>query len=259
MSDLISSFEHAVTTSLQNTVSTVEAAASPAANEVAQAVGHSFTSVTRGSFLGTDGKLHGPLADAFGSDPVTFAINGVKSQFAKCVDIANRCVARLGLTTVDAKDSRGVKHTIVLRVTSKSSVVEVIAALCAFSIRFPAVIGDELNRLVLGFPVGKGANGFIKPKARGTGAEIPVILAVIGLLVVIAPIILPPILSLLKDGGKSISDALKPPPPPDNSGGLFGVSFPVLAAVGAGIVLLFVLKKKPGASAPGAAPAPGAA
>lgn len=247
MPDLLNDFENAISKELN----AVESAGSDLfkghANAAASKISAAFAGPLRGTFVDDNGKIHGPLADVFGSNPLSFAINAVKTKHTPLVDLVNRvAVHRLKKDTAQIKDPQGKTHVVNLRPTTKTSVAEVALALCVEAMARPASVADEVERMALGLPAGRGVDGYIDPAAPRMlfGVDDAIIVgAIVSVLVAIAPMIIGALLSLVGAAVPAIAGALQPKKPPPDPG-LFGLPIPIVAAAGVGLVLLLVLGKK---------------
>lgn len=214
--------------------------------EAARAVAEAFAGPLVGSSIDSNGRIRGPLAQAFGSDPVTFALNSVKSQYARCVDLVNRvALNRLQKRSLVVTDVQGKKHTISLVVTKKTSVAEVALALAAEAITSPAAVADEAQRIMTGAGPGRGLDGFVGVRHLFGIDDAIVFGGIISVLIAIGPALIGALVALVSHAVPAVSDALapKPPPPPPT---IFGVDQNI-ALIGGGlalVVVLFVLMKK---------------
>jgi hypothetical protein len=223
------------------------------AEDAGQQIADALAGPLRGTSVGADGKIRGPLAQKFGSDPVQFALNGVAHALSRFVELSNRASSRVGRSTTKVKDNTGRVHEVKHAVTKSSKPVEVAASVVTLSAQHPAVVADEIQRIMLGVPAGKGLDGFVGVRHL-FGIDDAVLFGAIATIIVgLGTALLPIIVSLI--GGVLGGDDKKKQEEAAAQAQEQQKNFLLIGAgvVAVGVVLFFVFHKKGGA-----APAPSA-
>lgn len=232
---------------------------------------HDAEKATGALFRIENGKVRGPLAEVFGSDPVQFVNNAIRSQLSHFVKISNETARRSGRTTHKVTDPSSKKIVDVparLGANPPFSVIVMTTVLNAKSA--PGVFIDAAGREAAGVGGGKGIDdlyfgpGILANGARGlvegiplpTPTDLAAIAAIATAIVGLAALVLPPLISAVGFVVKQISgggDAAKPKAPPPDPGflgtGINPIIILVVAAAGLALVLLW--KPKAAAAAGG--------
>lgn len=166
-------------------------------SEAAREIANAFAGPLVGSSIAADGTIRGPLAKVFGSNPISFAINGVKNQHSRSVDLVTRLSQhRVGKKSLKVKDERGKTHDVSLQVTNKSSPQTVALALVAAAAAHPAQTADEAQRIMLGTGPGRGLDGFVGVRHLFGIDDAVIFGAIVSILVAIAPVIIGTLVSV---------------------------------------------------------------
>jgi hypothetical protein len=234
--------------------------ASVASDEI---VSTATTSVAQllNSGVNRNGKITGPLAEHFGSDPVTFTLNMVKHFDSFMRGVCNRVADRTGNAefSVPASTGKGGSVKVAAKVSNKQPSAHV-ALVCALNAtQNPGVLLEEAGRQQQGLPAKRGLDGpFIwyppgQVTARGFFGidEAAAAAACLAILVAVAPAIIGALISVVGSIVPGLAEAVglgpkKPPPPPPGLFGIEGldplVAIAIAAAIAAAAFLL--LRKK---------------
>lgn len=213
-----------------------------------------------------NGRVLGPLAEEFGSDPVQFCNNAVRAGFTQFVGIVNDCARRSGRSTYAVTDPKTKKQTNVPATLTTGSPFNVVVLTCALAAQSnPSLFVDAAGRVSSGVGGGHGIDdvhfwphtvwgGKIGPRGI-VGIDdalgiLSIIAAVATILTLVAKFAIPALAAAVGFVTKIV--APPPAPPPPSSGTVFGIP-PVALLVAAAIALALVLLWKPITKAAGGA------
>ncbi len=217
-----------------------------------------------GSGVNGNGRVVGPLADVFGSDPMEFALNATKHFNGFFRSTSNRVAERAGKAnfSVDAPGGRGGKVKVPAKLTKKDKPARVALVTTLNALEHPAILLEEAGREQQGLPVKRGldgpytwypthlpARGFFGIDEAVAGA------AALSILVALAPAIIGALISVVGaisgEAGKVVSDVLGGDEEelPVEEPGLFGIAGldPMIAVIIGAAVLVggyLVLSKR---------------
>jgi hypothetical protein len=223
-----------------------EAFVSGAQNNVAQLLN---------SGVNSQGRVTGPLAEQFGSDPMEFMLNATRHFSSFLRGTCDRVAERSGQAAFAVPAPRGGgTMQVPTRVRRDDPTAKLALVVALNATERPAVLLEEVGRQQQGLPVKRGLDGgsggyvWFPPTmpARGLfGIDDAVLIgSVIAIIVAIAPALIAALISVVGSVSKQAGDALgglfgpkAPPPPPP---GLFGIDGldPVMAAIIGGAVLV---------------------
>lgn len=229
------------------------------------------------------GKVVGPLAEAFGSDPVQFTLGAVKHFDSFMRDVATRVAHRTGTTTYSTVDvvGRPLKIHAVPAKSDNSAMVALIIGQA--SIHHPAIVLEEASRSQQGIPAKRGLGGgdsgytwhpvMLRGSAAVVSSEQPrgffgideaaAGAAALAIIVAIAPGIIMALISVASAAAPTIISAITGAPTPEqkkaddaqkaaDANKILGVDPMILGIVAAAavglIILVSVMRKKGGAA-----------
>lgn len=214
--------------------------------------------------VGADGKVTGPAAQVFGSDPQTFILNATRRFRGDVSTLINRVAARAGSANFSTS-SRGKQVSISSRAKSGDSNAKLALLLALHARHHPAQLADEAGRMAAGVGPGRGLDGCVDwpsymvasgQQARGLfgvddavlfAAVVSIVVAIIG---VAGPFVIQGLVavvgSVAPEAGKAVEGFFgkKEQEPVDET--IFGLD-PVIVMVAAAAVaayFLFFAKKR---------------
>lgn len=231
---------------------------------------HTAQAETSSLFQFHNGKLSGPLAAKFGTDPVVFFNNAIKSNVAFWVAVTNDVAARAGRTSYKVADPKSGKNVDVPAKIKTSTPFPVLAlVVCLASVNHPDLFLDAAGRRASGVGGGKGIDdvywwpaSMAVAQGAGTGPGPghgvvgfdDVIIGLVGLataILGIGAVVLPVLISGVGFVVKQVTNATKPPDQPAPQGeSVGGIPIPLIL-VGVALLIGVVLLWKPKAKAAG--------
>lgn len=241
-------------------------AAGRSVSNAAASLLHTAQEQTGQLFGFANGKLNGPLAAKYGSDPVVFFHNVVKKDVGFWTNVTNDVAARSGRSTYRVTDPGTGKAGDVPAITKTSAPFNVIAmTVCLAAVNNPALFVDAAGRRASGVGGGRGVDDVYwwpgsMAVAQGAGAgpgrgvfgadDLAAIAGIATAIAAIAGVILPVLVSAVGFVVKVVGPALVPKqdaPPPSPPDQVAGIPIPLIL-VGVAALIAVVLLWKPKAA-----------
>ncbi len=214
-----------------------------------------------GSSINSHGKVVGPLADHFGSDPIQFCVNACKHFDVIMRDICGRVATRTGQASYTVQTAKG-NATVNARPAKSDPSAHVALLITLGALHHPAVLLEEGGRAQQGLPVKRGLDGgehgFVWYPTVGMGGtrgffgidEAAAAAAALAIIVAVAPAIITGLIAVVgaiaptvvKGVGDTVGGIFNPKPPPDpNAGKILGLDPPIAMAAGAVVLILLIV------------------